>query len=81
MASTVDYMPGGGALWIYLTGAAMVAYAVSIFVGKFDKLASYLCVVMIVVMSLMVHVPHTNLATDEGNGHLANLLKNLALIW
>lgn len=80
MSTSVDYMPGGGALWVYITGAAMVAYALSIFFGKYDKLASYLCVLMLLIMTIMVHGPHTNLKTDDGAGHLANVLKNLGLM-
>ena len=80
MSSSVAYMPGGGALWIYITGAAMIAYAISIFLGKLDKLASYLCVLLLLIMTFMIHVSHSTISTDEGNGHIANLLKNLGLI-
>ena len=48
----------GGAIWVYLTGLAMLAFIVSVFVGKFDKLAGTLLGIMILIFALGLHLPN-----------------------
>jgi putative oxidoreductase len=43
--------------WVFLTGFGQLAFAVSILLGKFDKLASVLLFVMMVVFIATMHVP------------------------
>jgi putative oxidoreductase len=50
------YLPGG-VFWIYLTGAAMLAFAVSVILGRYDKLAAGLAALMLLGYILMIHLP------------------------
>ena len=49
--------PFGGAIMVYITGLALVAAAVSIIIGKMDKLASVLLAVMLLIFVFAIHVP------------------------
>jgi len=67
-------MAPGGVIMVYATGAAFVAAAVSIFIGKLDKLAA----VLLALMLLLFIIPHAqNMANDEAE--MFNILKNIAL--
>ncbi len=67
-------MAPGGKIMVYITGAAHLAAAISIFIGKLDKLAS----VLLAVMLLLFIIPHAqNMAENEAE--LFNILKNIAL--
>ncbi len=46
-----------GIIWVYVTGAALIAASVSIMIGKKDKLAAGLLGIMLVMFALLVHVP------------------------
>ena len=47
----------GGAIWVYITGAAMIAAAISMVIGKFDKLASALLGLLLIIYALSIHLP------------------------
>jgi putative oxidoreductase len=51
-----SYLPGG-VLWVYLTGAALVAATVSMAIGKYDKLAATLLAVFLLILVLLIHLP------------------------
>lgn len=71
-----SYMPGG-TLWVYLTGAALVAAAVAIIIGKRAKMASQLLGFMLLLFALLIHLAQViNGNTDPSMG---NLLKDVAL--
>ena len=67
-----DYMPGGG-IWIYITGGALIAAAISIIIGKFTRIACYLLALMLIIF---VFTLHWKPAMD---GNLGSLLKDTAL--
>ena len=46
-----------GLLWVYFTGAALIAASISIMIGKKDKLATGLLGLMLVLFAFMVHLP------------------------
>ena len=51
--ASADAMAGmvpipGGAIWVYITGLGLVAAAISMFLGKMDKLASVLLALLAV---------------------------------
>ncbi|MBK8624148.1 MAG: hypothetical protein IPN86_00805 [Saprospiraceae bacterium] len=59
---------------VYFTGIALLAAAVSIIIGKYDKLASLLLGIMLLLFIL----PHAqNLSTNDME--MINILKNIAL--
>ncbi|MCB0517091.1 MAG: hypothetical protein R2798_07195 [Chitinophagales bacterium] len=66
----------GGIFWVYFTGAALIAAAISILTGKYDRLASLLLGVMLLIFALSIHLPHV-LAGDQAA--MPNLLKDIAL--
>jgi uncharacterized membrane protein YphA (DoxX/SURF4 family) len=49
--------------WVYLTGAALLLFVASVVVGKFDKLASLLLALMLLLFILTIHIP--NAGRDE----------------
>ena len=66
--------PFGGVFMIYFTGLAHIAAAVSIIIGKYDKLASFLLGIML----LLFIIPHAgNMSNDESE--MFNILKNLVM--
>ena len=70
----------GGAFWVYLTGVALIAAAVSIAIGKMDKLATALLGLMLIIFALSIHLP--GMMGSEGmaqQASMSNLLKDLAL--
>ena len=69
-----DWIPGG-VFWVYLTGIALIAAAVSIFAGKQVVLAMQLLALMLIIVVLTIHVP----ATINDMNHAPNLLKDVAL--
>ena len=74
--------PFGGQFIIYLTGAALIAAAVSIIIGKLDKLAALLLGVMLLIFALSIHLPGViNAGDDEMQmaASMSNLLKDVAL--
>ena len=68
----------GGAIWVYVTGACLIAAAVSIIIGKKDKLATFLLGGFLLLTLLTVHLP---LVMEDSMNQVAmtNLLKDLAL--
>ncbi|MFT5165608.1 MAG: putative oxidoreductase [Saprospiraceae bacterium] len=73
-ADDMAAMAPGGKYMVYFTGLALLAAAVSMVIGKMDKLAS----VLLAVILLLFIIPHAqNMASDPGE--LGNILKNLAL--
>ena len=69
-AKDMASMAPGGAITIYFTGAAMIVAAVSIFIGKYDKLATTLLGVML----LLFIISHVQMM---GNEQLPEMLRNL----
>ena len=66
----------GGVFWIYLTGVALVAAAVSMVIGKMDKLAAVLLGLMLLIFALSIHLP----AVAGGDqSAMPMLLKDVAL--
>jgi putative oxidoreductase len=78
MAET--FGPPGGEIMIYFTGAALIAAAISIIIGKFTKWACLGLALMFILFVVMVHVP---MAGSEDEVEMAkgmtNLLKDLSL--
>lgn len=67
----------GGVFWIYLTGVALLAASVSIFIEKYARLACILLGVMLIIFVLSIHLP--GVIGGEMQPNMTNLLKDLAL--
>ncbi len=72
MAGMVPGWLPGGVFWVYLTGLALIAAPISLFIGKKDKLAMLLLALMLVIFALLVHLP-------GGQSSMPSLLKDLSL--
>jgi uncharacterized membrane protein len=72
-----SYFPGGG-VWIYITGLAEIAAAISILSGKQTKLATMLLAVLLIIFVLTIHLPGVS-NPDTQQMAMASLLKDLGL--
>ncbi len=73
-ADQMAAMAPGGTIMVYITGLCLILAAVSIILGKMDKLAS----VLLAVLLLLFIIPHVqNMAANEAE--MFNILKNIAL--
>ena len=79
-ADAMAGMAPGGVGMVYFTGAALIAAAVSIIIGKMDKLASVLLAVMLILFVLLIHLPGV-MSGDEAQMMISMpaLLKDFAL--
>lgn len=76
MAGMVPSFVPGGVLWVYVTGAALIAAAAAIILGKKAKLASFLLAVLLLIFVLTIHLKGA-MAGDQAS--MASLLKDLGL--
>ena len=68
-----DFMPGDGKIWIYITGAALIAAALAILINKFKKPACYLLANMLLIFVFTLHLK------PAMDGNPAMLLKDAGL--
>lgn len=66
----------GGVFWVYLTGAALIAAAVSFIIEKQTRLAGLLLALMLVIFALSIHLPG---AMSGNEASMPSMLKDLAL--
>lgn len=66
----------GGVVWVYLTGVAHLAAAISFIVGKYGRLAGQLLALMLLIFALSIHLPAV-LGGDQAS--MTNFLKDVAL--
>ena len=50
------YLPAP-VIWVYFTGACLLAFVLSAVLGKYDKLAAVLLATMLALFVVLVHVP------------------------
>ena len=75
MAGMVPGFIPGGVFWVYLTGLALIAAAVSVFLNQKVVLAMQLLALMLIIFVLTIHLP----ATINDMNAAPNLLKDLSL--
>lgn len=77
MAGMVPSFIPGGVIWVYLTGAALIAAAVAIIIGKKAKMATQLLGLMLLLFALLIHL----VSVMNGNMQpaMGMLLKDMAL--
>lgn len=70
----------GGAVWVYITGVALVAAAVSIFIGKYDKLGTALLALLLLIFAFSIHLPNM-MGSDPGLQQMGmgNFMKDVSL--
>jgi uncharacterized membrane protein len=74
MAGFVPFPPE--TVWVYVTGVALIAAAVSMFIGKYDKLATVLLAVMLILFVILLWIPG---ASGGDQNATTMLLKDTAL--
>ncbi len=78
MASAViPDMPANTVL-VYLSGAAQLAFVVSVLIGKYDKLAAILLALLLLLIVLLVHAG--GLSGENAQSAQSMLLKDLGLM-
>lgn len=79
-ADQMASMAPGGAFMVYFTGLCLLAGSVSVMMGKYDKLASVL-IALLLLLFLIPHVQGMMNATDEGTKamQMINILKNISM--
>src|SRR6185437_9231225 len=78
---TVPSFIPGGIFWVYLTGAALIAAAISFLTGKQTRLAGWFLAAFLIIVVLTVHLPaliHSPGASGV-NIVLTNLVKDTGL--
>lgn len=76
MGGMVPSFIPGGVFWVYLTGAALLAAAVAIIIGKKAKLATQLLGLMLLLFALLIHLVSVMNGNDMS---MPSLLKDVAL--
>jgi uncharacterized membrane protein len=80
MAGMIPGWLPGGIVWVYITGAALLAAAIALFINKKARLAMYLLALMLILFIAFLHIPAMNSADEcVKMGAMPNLLKDLAL--
>jgi len=73
-ATDMAAMAPGGAPMVYFTGVCLALAAVSMAIGKYDKLAALLLGVML----LLFAIPHIQMMGEDPT-QMGNVLKNIAM--
>jgi putative oxidoreductase len=70
----------GGVIWIYITGAGLIAAAISIIINKKAGLAGLLLGIMLLIFALTIHLPGIS-SGDEMKSMMSmgNLMKDIAM--
>jgi uncharacterized membrane protein YphA (DoxX/SURF4 family) len=81
MATSVPSFFHGAVFWVYLTGAALIAAAIAILIGKKTRLAGILLAVFLLIIVFSIHLPAIINAPDDAASRipLSNLIKDTGL--
>lgn len=81
MQNAVPSFIPGGVVWVYLTGAAMIAAAISFLINRKTRLAGILLAIFLLLIVFTIHLPAVIHAPDEAAKRLPmiNLLKDTGL--
>ncbi|MCB0592458.1 MAG: DoxX family membrane protein [Lewinellaceae bacterium] len=64
--------PPGGKVMIYITGIALIAGAVSLLIGKMDKLAAVLLAVFLLLTAFLIHL--SSAMAGDASGFLKDIM-------
>jgi putative oxidoreductase len=75
-----SFLPGG-VIWVYITGACLLAAAIAFLIDKQARLAGFLLCLFLLLIVLTVHLPAVLHATDSGERRfpMTNLIKDTGL--
>lgn len=72
------YMPAKS-IFVYLSGAGLIAATVSMLIGKYDKLATTLLGIFLLLLVITVHLPGAMRGGEGAQASMSMLLKDMAL--
>lgn len=72
------YMPVK-VIWVYLSGIGLIGAAVSMVVARYDKLASTLLSMFLLLIVILVHLPGAMSGAAGAQASMSMLLKDLSL--
>ena len=75
-----SFLPGG-VIWVYITGACLVAASIAFLINKQTRLAGLLLALFLILIVLTVHLPAVLNAPDYGSRRfpMTNLIKDTGL--
>ena len=75
-----SFLPGG-VVWVYITGACLVAASIAFLIGKQTRLAGLLLALFLLLIVLTVHLPAVLHAPDSNARRfpMTNLIKDTGL--
>ncbi len=62
--------------WNYFTGVCILAFIVSLLLGRYDKLAATLMALYVLLMIFLVHIPRASTSEND----LLNIFRNIMVI-
>lgn len=80
MAGMVPSFIPGGVFWVYVTGIAMIAAALSIVIGKYTRLSGLLLAALLLIFALTIMLP--GMGSDDAQVKqmsFVGLLKDVSL--
>ncbi len=69
------FVPGGG-VWVYITGALLIAAGLAIIINKQTRLAGILLAILLVSFALAIHLPKLMSGSNSG---LGQIMKDIGL--
>jgi putative oxidoreductase len=80
MPMVPSFLPGG-IVWVYISGAALIAAAIAFLINKQARLAGILLAIFLIILVLTIHLPAVIHAPDENASRfpMTNLLKDTGL--
>src|SRR5882762_7467009 len=75
-----SFLPGG-VIWVYITGACLLAAAIAFLLDKQTRLAGILLALFLLLIVVTVHLPAVLNAPDDGSRRfpMVNLIKDTGL--
>ena len=67
----------GGVISVYITGICLILFAISVLIGKYDKLAAVLLAFMLLLFVTLVHMKAATIGSQMAT---ISLLKDMSLI-
>jgi putative oxidoreductase len=76
--SVPSYLPVK-VFWVYFTGIGLIAAAISMLLGKLDKLATILLAIFLLFMVFLLHIPNAMAGGEAARLAMGALLKDISL--
>lgn len=69
------FVPGGG-IWVYITGAALIAAGIAFIINKQTRLAGILLAILLLSFALTIHLPRV---IDGNSSGVGQIMKDIGL--